>query len=100
MVVLPFDSTVCFFQEPLITRHMVKILVTVLIVRLANTVQAKEMKFGQMTVHVDITALVELIMLLLMIRSLESSVPQGKDVFATCFCVIVSQSNLSLWMPL
>lgn len=50
---------------------MEKVSVTALIVQLASTVQEKGMRSGQMTVHVDFTVLVELIIHPLMMVSLE-----------------------------
>jgi len=57
--------------EPSITGRMEKASVTALIVQLASIVQEKGMRSGQMTVHVDFTVLVELIIHPLMMVSLE-----------------------------
>ena len=49
---------------------MVKMSVIVPVVQPANIVQAREMKFGQMTVHLGITVLAVLTVTLLMMEQL------------------------------
>ena len=64
---------------------MERVLLTVLIVQLASTVQVKGMRYGLVTVHADFTASAELIMPLQMIESLESFVQKGEPLLSSLF---------------